>query len=122
MFVKSLGLEMNVYETNLGIENEVYDTKYRPNQSGHARVCNLANAEMGAQESSTDVVRTSITANAVLETARIVALRGRVNFISEDVKSILSDGAQVETVQYPLASSPSLSARMFSNICNERSS
>ena len=98
-FMKVLGLEMKVYETNLGNEDNVYITKHPPNQSGHASVCGFAGGDEVTQGTSDEAVRTTIAANVDLKTARITAMTGRVIVLSEDVKSSLRNGAGVETIQ-----------------------
>ena len=98
-FFKVLGVDMNVYKTNLGNEDNVYITKYLPNQSGYTSVCNFADANLGTRETSEAAIRTTIRANVDLKTSRIVALTGRLDFMSEEAKSALQDGVQIETIQ-----------------------
>ncbi|KAK3171305.1 hypothetical protein OEA41_003389 [Lepraria neglecta] len=98
-FKEPLGLEMNVYETTLGNENAVYITKNRPNQSGDMYLHHSRSANVESHEPSIDTVRISITANVDVQNARIATFTGRVELISERVRSILSEGAKVETVQ-----------------------
>lgn len=98
-FVKALGLEMNVYETNLGNEDNVYITKHRPNQSAHASICSFADVNDVSHGCPGEADRTTIKANVDLKTAQIATLTGRIDLLSEYVKSLLRSGADVETIQ-----------------------
>jgi MYND finger len=72
---------------------------HRPNQSGFASACNFAGSDTMTSGSSKKAVLSAITANVDLKTTQIVAMTGRVTIISEEVKTSLRDGADVETVQ-----------------------
>ena len=98
-FFKSLGLEMNIYKTELGDRQNVYITKVRPNQSGHVSLSNFALAHSTVQGSSNDSAHANITANVDQKTTRIVGFVGRVDIISESIKSALRDQARVSTLQ-----------------------
>jgi hypothetical protein len=98
-FLKVLGFEMNVYETNIGDESNVYITKHRPNQSGHVLVCECPDPAMKSPDQPSAASRTTITMNVNTQDARMEALTGRVSFFSNDLKTALRDGATVETIQ-----------------------
>ena len=98
-FSKALGVEMMVYETTLGNEENVYISKHRPNQSGHASVCAFEDGDVSAHAPSDEAVLTKITADIDRGTARISTMTGRVTAVSDDVKFNLRNGASVETVQ-----------------------
>ncbi|KAK4983489.1 hypothetical protein LTR50_007194 [Elasticomyces elasticus] len=98
-FAKSLGLGMNVYSTSLRDDQHVYITRYLPNQSGYASVCDSAGAGTKDRSGAETVTRTTITASVDRETGRIIALTGRVDNFLEDVKLLLNDKAAVEVVQ-----------------------
>ncbi|KAK5010551.1 hypothetical protein LTR28_009200 [Elasticomyces elasticus] len=98
-FAKSLGLGMNVYSTSLRDDQHVYITRYLPNQSGYASVCDSAGAGTKDRSGAEAVTRTTITASVDREAGRIIALTGRVDNFLEDVKLLLNDKAAVEVVQ-----------------------
>ncbi|MCJ1251942.1 hypothetical protein MMC30_009180 [Trapelia coarctata] len=98
-FVGSLGLEMNFYKTTLGNEDNVYITKYRPNHSGHVSVCNFEGSSKITHLSIDEEVTMTLKANVDARTGQITTLTGRFDMLSEDLKSILSSGATVETLQ-----------------------
>lgn len=98
-FRGSLGNEMNIFTTALGNEDAVYITKYRPNQSGHASVCNFVDCNNVASQGSDEEVTTYLKANVDIKTGRITQLVGHLDILSETIKSSLSKGAAVGTVQ-----------------------
>ncbi len=98
-FMKSLGLEMNIYKTTLGNEDNVYMTKYRPHLPGHASVCNFEDANTVAIKHINEEVTTSIKASVNIKTGQLTALIGRLDILLESIKSNLRNGATVETVQ-----------------------
>lgn len=98
-FSKSLGPEMNLYATTLGNENQVYITKYRPNLSGHASVCNFGDPNQAAKKHANEDITTTVKADVDIKTGQISALVGRLTILSGSIKSTLSSGAIVETVQ-----------------------
>lgn len=98
-FMKILGVEMNVYETTLMDEDNVYITKYLPNQSGYTSICKHKDADLLVEESPNANAITTVMANVDRETARITSLTGRVDFLTEETKSNLRDQFPVETLQ-----------------------
>ena len=98
-FVKTLGTEMNVYETTLVDEDNVYITKHLPNQSGYTSVCKYKDTDPLAKESPDVNAITTVMANVERETARIVSFTGRVDFLTEETKSILRGQSLVQTLQ-----------------------
>jgi len=98
-FLGFLGPEMNIFRTALGDEDAVYITKYRPNQSGHASVCNFESCKTVASQGSEEEATTYLKANVDIETGRITRLVGHFDILSETIKSSLSNGAAVEAVQ-----------------------
>ena len=99
IFVGSLGLEMSFYKTNLGNEDNVYVTKYRPHQSGHASVCSFEDSHTLAHELPDKEGSMTLNANIDIKTGAITTLVGRFDVVSENLKSNLNSGAAVETVQ-----------------------
>ncbi|KAJ9660986.1 hypothetical protein H2201_006714 [Coniosporium apollinis] len=98
-FSKLLGHTMNVYEASLGDEDAVYVTKHMPNQSGYAFISASGDADAQNHETSNQAATTTITANVDLRETRIGSFIGRVNILSEDVKSVLRSQGHIETVQ-----------------------
>ena len=98
-FMNSLRFDMNVYKTTLGNEENVYITKYRPNLSGHASVCNFEEPSKIVNKNSYQKVATTVKASVDLKIGRITALIGRLDIFLESIKSSLRNGAPVETMQ-----------------------
>ncbi|OAP54571.1 hypothetical protein AYL99_11019 [Fonsecaea erecta] len=98
-FIKALGIEMNIYETNLEDEENVFMTKDPPNQPGSASLCTLSNGDSGDSSPQGQVARTVITANVDSKAPRIASLTGRLELLSEDVKAAMKSGSKVESVQ-----------------------
>ena len=98
-FMGSLGYDMSIFKTTLGNEENVYITKYRPNLSGHASVCDFGKLSKVADNNSNAEVATTVKASVDLKTGRIGALIGRLDIFLESIKSCLRNGAPVETVQ-----------------------
>ncbi len=61
-FTKHFGLELNIYETYLGCKENIYITKYAPNQSGQPRVCHLPKFNTRTPRSVNDLFETVIIA------------------------------------------------------------
>jgi hypothetical protein len=98
-FLKVLGLELHVYETDLGNEENVYITKSHPHQSGFPSVCNFMGRDEVSDRSCNEIISTTMAANVNTKTAQITAMTGRVKVLSKELKSSLENGALVETVQ-----------------------
>ena len=98
-FKNSLGFEMNIYKTTLGNEENVYMTKYRPNLSGHASVCNFEEPSKIANKHTNEEIATTVKASVDLKTGQVTALIGRLDILLESIKSSLRNGAPVEIVQ-----------------------
>ena len=79
-FVQSLGLELNVYSTTLGNEDNVFITRHLPNQSTYATVCDVANTKLQTKDPINNAIGTTFTAKVDRKKARIVELTGRVDF------------------------------------------
>lgn len=94
-----LGPELIIYKTKLGNEDNVYMTKYRPNHSGHALVCNFEDSNKVVNENTNKKVVITIKAGVDIKTGQITTLTGRLDILLESIKSSLRDGATVETVQ-----------------------
>jgi hypothetical protein len=79
--VETLGLEMNVYNTTLGDEDNVYITKHLLHQPAYAAVCDIAGADVKINNPLNQVIRSTITAKVDRKTAQIVELTGRIDFL-----------------------------------------
>ncbi|KAA6408388.1 MAG: hypothetical protein FRX48_08130 [Lasallia pustulata] len=73
-FMNRLGVNMNIYQTMLGNEDNVYITKYRPNHSGHASVCNFEDSSRVATKYTHEEAAITVKANVDLKTGQIIAL------------------------------------------------
>ena len=98
-FMGSLGLDLSIYKTMLGNEENVYITKHCPNLSRHVSVCNFEEPSKVANKDSNAEVATTVKASVDLKTGQITALIGRLDIFLESIKSSLRNGAAVETVQ-----------------------
>ncbi|KIW74850.1 hypothetical protein Z517_11620 [Fonsecaea pedrosoi CBS 271.37] len=98
-FAKRLGIEMNIYETNLGDEENVFMTKDPPNQPESASLCTLPNDDSEDSPPQGQVARTVISANVDSNAPRIAGLTGRLELLTEDVKAAMKSGSKVESVQ-----------------------
>jgi hypothetical protein len=96
---KVLGPEMTIFKTNLGDEKYVFITRNRPHQSDLSPLPQIDCFFMGSGESQNRQFRTSVTAGVGSESATIESLAARLDIISEDIKSTLKDGCQVDTMQ-----------------------
>ncbi|MCJ1380446.1 hypothetical protein MMC17_003550 [Xylographa soralifera] len=65
-FRNSLGIEIKVYKTILGDLDHVYLTKFRPNLSGHASVCNFEDFNQVTSPASNNEVASTVKANVDL--------------------------------------------------------
>ena len=77
-------------------------TKFRPNLSGHASVCNFEEPSKVVHQYTNREVTTTIKASVDLKTGQMTALIGRLELLLESIKSVLRNGAPVETVQTSL--------------------
>ena len=98
-FVKTLGLDMNVYDTTLGDEDNFYITKHLTHQSAYAAVCGIADADVKINDPLNKAIRTTIKAKVDRKTARIVELTDRIDFLSAAVRHIqMSISPSITTV------------------------
>ncbi|KAK0123719.1 hypothetical protein ONS95_008728 [Cadophora gregata] len=97
IFSKSLGTMMFVFAARLMDSNNVHITRFRPCQSGHASIAKLG-LEFGNEDSDQDV-RTTVTVNLDSKSASLSGLTGRIDFLSNEVKSLLLGGASVVLTQ-----------------------
>jgi hypothetical protein len=98
-FMNILGPEMNIYETSLGNKKDVFITKTLPNQSQAVSLCQLPNGNSVDELSSDRTARTVLTGVVNDTSGKIVSLIGRLEILSDNVKSILQGGGQVEAIQ-----------------------
>jgi hypothetical protein len=99
VFMKSLGLDLNLYTTNTGNESHVFFTKSPPNLAESATLCALSNGNYYDSVAPNVAARVLITATVDPDTGRIASLVGRLEGLSEDIKKELQNGGRVETMQ-----------------------
>ncbi|KAI9800364.1 MAG: hypothetical protein M1825_004134 [Sarcosagium campestre] len=114
-FLKTCGLELNVYSTTVGNEDNVFITETQPRQNGCPSVCSLL--ETGKAIGSSGDVRQSMTANLDSKSSQVKTITGRLSIISEDMKSALRSGCKVEIIQI----SPCIIAVILENTCQQHS-
>ncbi len=98
-FTKHLGLELNIYETYFGCKENIYITRYAPNQSGQPRVCHLPKFNTRTPRSVNDLFETVIIAVVDIGTVQITALTGRINLKSKHAQDTFCEGAHTESTQ-----------------------
>jgi hypothetical protein len=98
-FAQSLGLEMKVFETTLGNEENVYVTKYLPSLTGTVAIHGFSTSECKPHELPKNDFKTTITANIIQTDRRIVSLTGRIDLLSDGLKDKLRSGCAIETTQ-----------------------
>jgi hypothetical protein len=79
---------MNIHDTTLGDENNVYITKHLPHQSAYAAVCGIADTHVKINDPLNKAIRTTIKAKVNRKTARIVELTDRIDFLLAAVRHI----------------------------------
>lgn len=99
VFMKVLGLELNLYATTLGNERNVFFTKSSPNMAERTTLCALSDANNNTSVTSNAAIRIPITAKTDPNTGRIASLVGRLENLSENTKKELKNGCKVQTVQ-----------------------
>jgi hypothetical protein len=78
-------------------EDNVYTTKYLPNQSGYTSIGK--HKDLLVKESPKADAIITVLANVDRVTVRITSLTGSADFLTEETKSILRDQSPVETLQ-----------------------
>ncbi|KAF2793232.1 hypothetical protein K505DRAFT_417911 [Melanomma pulvis-pyrius CBS 109.77] len=99
VFMKLLGLDLNLYRTNLGNERNVFFTKFSPNLAEFTPLRALSDGNYNNSVASNAAARILITATTDTDTGRIASLVGRLEGLSGDMKKELRNGCRVETVQ-----------------------
>lgn len=99
VFMRSLGLDLNLYATNLGNERNVFFTRSSPNLAESTTLCALPDGNCNNSVTSNAAARIMITAKADPDTGRIASLVGRLEDLPDDMKKELKYGSRVETVQ-----------------------
>ena len=90
------GPELNVFVTSLGDAEHVHISQDLPNQAGVMFGSGFATRDVAAL--SNPGARTVVTANANPATGRIASLIGRLDILSDDLKSALAGGCRVRSV------------------------
>jgi hypothetical protein len=98
LFMNTLGTSLNVFETCLGDEKQVYVTKTLPNLLGTISVCGFPDGDVAGHEVPNPGARTTISADVNSSTGRIVSLTGRLEILSEEARVALRNGAHINTV------------------------
>jgi hypothetical protein len=61
--IHEIGVEMNIYETTLGNEEDVFITREQPNQPESALLNTVQRSNLGSSAAASQMARTLITAN-----------------------------------------------------------
>ena len=96
-YIDALGLQLSVYKTTLADSEHVYVSKNLPNQSKIIDFHDLPICEVARPNSKGPTANTTITASIDMSTAKIVSLAGRVDIISDDGRTALRSGGQVNS-------------------------
>lgn len=99
VFLKKLGMELNVFETILGDQEHVFVTKFFPNRRGHTSICPRVTAETNDVENEEVEFLRRTTAHVFHSRGVITSFTGRIDFISDTLKSALAGKAVVKTLQ-----------------------
>ncbi|RMZ67763.1 MYND finger [Pyrenophora seminiperda CCB06] len=99
LFMKAIGVDMNLYATDLGNQRNVFFTRSSPNLDESTSLCALSDGNSTNSVSSNAAPRTLITAKADPNTGKIASLVVRLETLSEDMKKALKNGCSVETEQ-----------------------
>jgi hypothetical protein len=111
-FIASLGVEVNVYATSLGNEQNVFFSRSPPNQPESAPLCAFSDDKLKNPASSNEITRTLVTAGVDLGTGRIASLIGHLEVLSAEINAALQSGCKVETLQTsPLAFTETLGSK-----------
>ncbi|XP_014550608.1 hypothetical protein COCVIDRAFT_20973 [Bipolaris victoriae FI3] len=98
-FIRSLGFEMNIFETTLGNDECVYISKHPPNLTSIASGHYFSRSEHESSELAHGEIKTTFSAIVLQPEGRITALSGRVDLLSERLKHSLRSGCAVKTTQ-----------------------
>ncbi|KAI1193597.1 hypothetical protein F5X97DRAFT_338802 [Nemania serpens] len=93
-FVPELGLAMNVHETTFDKSDEVYVTRFAPNQSGFPIVTGFARTALAS--GSETGAKFSLTAAVDEKTGDMTSLTGRLDITCSDLKQALTSGCEVK--------------------------
>ena len=90
-FAKDLGLELRVFETNLGDDRRIHVTKFMPHMSGHP-IFGASGSNMKSSSSSAETgFRKTSSANVAADGSQITGLTCKIDFHSVTAKTKLSD-------------------------------
>ncbi|RYP34489.1 hypothetical protein DL767_004265 [Monosporascus sp. MG133] len=95
-FMPKLGPNLALYETTLDNSRNIYITRYAPNQNAYPIAPGFSKADLVSSNGHNGGADTSLIAGVDRETGRIAALTCRLDLISDEYKSSLRDGCQVE--------------------------
>lgn len=95
-FGPKLGPMLNIFETTLDDSANVYVTRYSPSQTGFPVAPGFAETELTAPGTVNLGADTSLIASIDQGTGNIVTHTGRLDITSDDYKSTLQNGCQVQ--------------------------
>ena len=98
-FTRALGLEINIYQTYVGDEANVYITKYAPNQLGHPWRSLRPQSWGSDAKPSNPVFENVITPLVDRETRMMQAFSGHVKLRNGDAKRLFQEGASTKVEQ-----------------------
>jgi hypothetical protein len=98
-FVRSFGVDMNIFEATLGNEECVYISRHPPNLTGTAIPHCSTKDEHISTEFSPEEFETTFSASVVQPESRITTLCGRMDFFSGRLRHSLRSGCAVKTKQ-----------------------
>ena len=90
-FSKTLGLELGLFETNLGDDRRIHVTKFMPHMSGHPMIVASSNNMNRSSSSSDSAFHNTMSANLAADGNQIVGLTCKIEFTSLTAKTKLSD-------------------------------
>lgn len=98
-FVTKLDDDLSIFKTSLGDTAHVFITRCRPNITAVPSVMSPIKSNRAEDSTAQAHVHTTVSAGFAPGTARIANLTGRLDLTTDDLKSKLSSGAAVDTIQ-----------------------
>ncbi|CAJ2510471.1 Uu.00g132800.m01.CDS01 [Anthostomella pinea] len=95
VFMPKLGPTLSIYQTNIGNTNDVYITRYAPNQTGVLSVPGFAADDMASPAAVGPGGGSSLCATADHGSGRITSFTVRLNITGEEHLTALQSGCQV---------------------------
>ncbi|KAF2467482.1 uncharacterized protein BDR25DRAFT_358593 [Lindgomyces ingoldianus] len=98
-FLRTLGVEMNIFETNLGDESSVFFSRFPPNHKDSSSLLLLPSPGQSPSSTETSVASSKISANIDSTGLKMTTLTCRLQIHSEDLRKALQRGDEVQTSQ-----------------------